>query len=181
MIPRLAPEYLIYIMLYAGEAVAALIAFCYLLFRRGNAFALDVTPPVRLRRWAAAFYAVAFLCHVWWYLFFIYSSDIHSMAYVVVCVLDLVTMLTIISGTLLAMLQDRKRPVWPVVIATIPYVPLVGLLIVSPSDHFKYIVIAYVLLLYVFFTILYIWCFLSGNMVSGCVTIMPTWSIKRLG
>ena len=37
---------LLYIMLYGGAAMAALIAFVYLLLRRGNAFAPDVTPPL---------------------------------------------------------------------------------------------------------------------------------------
>jgi len=56
---------IVFIMLYAGVAVTALIACCYLLFRRGNAFAADITPPLRLRRWAAAFFGVASLGHVW--------------------------------------------------------------------------------------------------------------------
>ena len=43
-------------MLYAVVTATALIASCYLLFRQGNAFARDVTPPLRLRRWAAAFF-----------------------------------------------------------------------------------------------------------------------------
>ena len=37
---------IVFIMLYAGVAVTALIACCYLLFRRGNAFAADITPPL---------------------------------------------------------------------------------------------------------------------------------------
>ena len=48
----------LYIMLYAVVAAMAMMASCYLLFRRGNAFAADITPPVRLRRWTAAFFAV---------------------------------------------------------------------------------------------------------------------------
>ena len=47
-----------YIMLYAVVTAMALMASCYLLFRRGNAIAPDVTPPVRLRRWTAALFAV---------------------------------------------------------------------------------------------------------------------------
>ena len=50
-------------MFYGGVAVAALIACCYLLFRRGNAFAADITPPLRLRHWAAAFFGVAAMGH----------------------------------------------------------------------------------------------------------------------
>jgi AraC-like DNA-binding protein len=62
-------------------------------------------------------------------------------------------LLPTITGMLLAMLQDRKRPVWPVAVATIPYAALLGLNIVYPDSHFVHIAIAYFLLLYVFFTI----------------------------
>ena len=46
-----------YIMLYSATAMLSLVACCYLLFRRANAIAPNVTPPVRLRRWTAAFFA----------------------------------------------------------------------------------------------------------------------------
>ena len=133
--------------------MAALIACIYLLLRKGNAFAVDVTPPMRLRRWAAAYFAVAFLEHILWLLFYRYSGDIHSVIYVVVCVFDCVILMTTISGTLLAMLQDRKRPIWPIIIATIPYMVLLGLSVVYPSSHFLNIAIAYILLFFVLFTV----------------------------
>ena len=47
----------LYIMLYAVVITIAMLASCYLLFRRDNAIAPNVTPPVRLRRWTAAFFA----------------------------------------------------------------------------------------------------------------------------
>ena len=50
-------EDILYLMFYAGVAVLSLIASCYLLFCRANAIAPNVTPPVRLRRWTAAFFA----------------------------------------------------------------------------------------------------------------------------
>ena len=46
----------LYIIFYTVVTSMALMASCYLLFRRANAIAPDITPPVRLRRWAAAFY-----------------------------------------------------------------------------------------------------------------------------
>lgn len=133
--------------------MAALIACLYLLLRKGNAFVADVTPPLRLRRWAAAFFAVAFLAHIWWLLFYLYSNDFHSVSYVVVCALDIVAMMTTIAGTLLAMLQDRKRPVWPLIIATIPYAILLGLDVAYPNSRFLILAVVYVLLLFVFFTL----------------------------
>ena len=53
-------------MFYAGVAVFSLVGCCYLLFHRANAIAPDVTPPVRLRRWTAAFLACITLCHLWY-------------------------------------------------------------------------------------------------------------------
>lgn len=113
-------ELIFFFILYGITGVVPFIAAVYLLLRRGNAFARGITPPVRLRRWAASFFAVAALGHVWWYLFYIYSNDLESASYVVVAVLDCVALLTTIAGTLLAMLQDRKRPVWPAFVAMVP-------------------------------------------------------------
>ena len=45
----------LYIILYSIVTAMNAMASIYLLFRRGNAFAADITPPVRLRRWTAAF------------------------------------------------------------------------------------------------------------------------------
>ena len=145
-------EIILFVMLYGGVAMAAFIACIYLLLRKCNAFSTDVTSPVRLRRWAAAFFAVAFLEHIWWLLFYFYSADTHSVFYAMVCVLDCILMMSTIAGTLFAMLQDRKRPIWPIIIATIPYMVLLGLSVVYPSNHFLSIAIAYILLLFVLFT-----------------------------
>ena len=139
-------------MLFGGTAMASLIGCLYLLLTKGNAFATDVTPPVRLRRWAAAYFAVSFLEHIWWLLFYLYSGDIHSVTYVVICVLDCILMMGTITGTLFAMLQDRKRPIWPILIATTPYMVLLGLSIVYPSSHFLSAAIAYILLFFLIFT-----------------------------
>ena len=48
----------LYIILYSIVTAMNAVASVYLLLRRGNAFASDITPPVRLRRWTAAFFAV---------------------------------------------------------------------------------------------------------------------------
>ena len=59
-------ENTLYIMLYAAVTMLSLNACCYLLFRRGNAFAPDITTSARLRRWTAAFFAAIALSHVWY-------------------------------------------------------------------------------------------------------------------
>ena len=146
-------ENILFYMLYAAVAGMSLIASIYLMFRRGNAFAPDITPPVSLRRWAAAFFAVIFLDHVWWFLFYIYCGNINSVYCWVVAVPDSMALLTTIAGTLFAMLQDQKRPVWPVVTGTIPYGLFLALHIVNPESHFFNLAIAYILLFYVLFSI----------------------------
>ena len=142
-----------FLMLFGGTAMAALIACLYLLLTKGNAFSTDVTPPMRLRRWAAAYFAVSFLEHICWLLFYLYSGDTHSVIYGVICVFDCILMMSTIAGTLFAMLQDRKRPIWPILIATIPYMVLLGLSIVFPNSHFLSMALAYILLLFLSFSV----------------------------
>ena len=139
--------------LYAITGAMPLFAAVYLLLRRGNAFAPDITPPVRLRRWAASFFAVAALGHVWWLLFYIFSSDIRSVSYIAVVMLDCVTLLPTVAGTLLAMLQDRRRPVWPIFVAMIPIVALGGGFLVRPDERFMHIFVVYIVLLYMLFAV----------------------------
>ena len=146
-------EMIQFFILYGITGVVPLIAAVYLLLRRGNAFAPEVTPPIRLRRWTAAFFAVAALGHVWWYLFFILCGNLHSACYVVVVLLDCVTLLTTIAGTLLAMLQDRKRPIWPAFAAMIPFAVLGVLHIFYPEKPFMNIAAIYILALYVLFSV----------------------------
>ena len=71
-------ELMAFSIIYGVTAVVPLIAALYLLLRRGNAFAPEVTPPVRLRRWAAAFFGVTALGHVWWYILYALSGDVRS-------------------------------------------------------------------------------------------------------
>ncbi|MBQ6746496.1 MAG: AraC family transcriptional regulator [Bacteroidaceae bacterium] len=150
---QISADLILFFILYGITGVVPLIAAIYLLLRRGNAFASDVTPPLRLRRWAASFFFVASLGHIWWYLFYIYSGDLHSAAYVAVVLLDCVLLLFTIAGTLLAMLQDRRRSVWPALIAMIPFVVLSVVQMIYPSYLLELISGIYILLLYLIFTI----------------------------
>jgi AraC-like DNA-binding protein len=159
-VEHIPAEIILFFMLYGVTGVVALIACIYLCVRKGNAFAPDVTPPMRLRCWAAAFFAVAALGHVWWYLFYAYSGNIHSEhdllhspAYVLVVMLDSVTLLTTIAGTLLAMLQDRQRPIWPAFAAMTPLVVMGALQIRDPDGPFMNIAGIYLLSLYVLFSV----------------------------
>ena len=145
--------FILYFMLYGASAMTALIACIYLLFRKSNAISPDVTPPMQLRRWAAALLGLTFLGHIYWLLFYFYSGDTNSVGCMVASYLDCLTLFTTIPGTLFAMLQDRKRHVWPVVIATIPFGGILALHVVNPSDTYFQLALAYFLLIYVIFTI----------------------------
>ena len=115
--------------LFGSVAAIALVASLYLLLRRNNAFSSDITPPLRLRRWTAAFFATITLDHMWW-LFIYYAPHDDDIFYrILICsVLDVVTCMPAILCTMLVMLQDRRRPLWPV--AVIVAFSLAGLLII---------------------------------------------------
>ena len=131
----------------------ALIAAVYLCLRRSNAFAPGVTPPVRLRRWATTFFGFAFLSHVWWFLFYIYSNDFNSVLCLVVAVVDYLALLTSVAGMLFAMLQDRKRHIWPLVVAMLPYAVLLSMNVLYPDRYFLHLSIAYLVLILLIFSI----------------------------
>ena len=153
-------QLILFFILYGVTGVVPLLAALYLWFYRGNAIAPGVTPPVRLRRWAASFFSVAVLDHVWWLLFYVFYGDVlsmdnlfHSAGYWAIVILDYVTQLTTLAGTLLSMLQDRRRPVWPVLVGMIPIVALGGVIMISPDMRLMPIAFAYVVLFYVLFTV----------------------------
>ena len=113
----------LFIILYTVVTTMALMASCYLLLRRGNAFAPDITPPVRLRRWTAAYFAAAALCHLWYMpIFFLNSSEDIMMTDLVGGLLDSMTVFPLAIIVMLNMLQDRRRPLWPIALMIAPFV-----------------------------------------------------------
>ena len=110
-----------YLIVFGGAMILALIGCIYLLFRRSNAFAPEVTPPLRLRRWVAAFFVVMLLSHISWYVFVKYGFFGDSLTGIIVAAaLDCMVLIPFIMGMLQAMLQDRRRPLWPFFLATLP-------------------------------------------------------------
>ena len=141
-------EEVLFYMLYASAAVLALIACCYLLLRRGNAFAPDITPPVRLRRWTAALFATLALSHVWYMpSVFLTSDDDILLCNLVGALLDSMTIIPFAIIVLLCMLQDRKRPLWPVAVIVAPIVVGLAMCVVSRSDALMSMVHGYLLLM----------------------------------
>ena len=145
-----------FVILYGGVIMLCVVAALYLLLRRANAIAPEVTSPVRLRRWAAAFLIISALSHVFW-LFYAYHPSPTN--YVIVCGLDLAMLFPTIAGVLLSMLQDQHRTVWPVLVLLIPAFILMSLCIFRGDDSLYLLVTIYIfalymlLMLYVFFAV----------------------------
>ena len=130
---QITPLSILYLQLHgAGTAVAAVL-FLYLLLCRGKAIAPDITPPARLRRWAAALFGIMALVHVWWILFYTYSDDTSSVIYGLLVAMDCMALPFVFVGTLLTMLQDRRRPLWPIVVVMTPCAVIAVLQIALPS------------------------------------------------
>lgn len=160
LLEHTSPQSILYFMLYGGAATLCVVLCLYLLLSRGKVIAPEITPPVRLRRWAAAFYAVGALGHVWWFLLYLYFRDDwviygvgNAPGNVIGYMLDCLSLLITLAGTLLAMLQDRRRPVWPVVVASIPIAVLGVLQMVFPARQFLVPALVYTLVVYVAFTV----------------------------
>ena len=128
-----------FIMLYGMAGFFALLAGMYLLLRRGNAFAADVRSSRVLRRLTAAFMAVIVASHVWWYVIGIYwLADDRLVRNIINIVLDYTTLIPMVMAVLLAMLQDRRRLIWPWLLAQVPIVVAAVVGIVNRSTFWGY-------------------------------------------
>ena len=149
---------MIFIALYCVAAFAALVAAVYLLWRRGNAFMQEKGPesvktietpsgPVRLghplrsslvlRRWTAALMLAIVGSHVWWYVFGqVWLTDDRLVRNIVNIGLDHVTLIPLVMAVLLAMLQDRRRPLWPWFVAEVLAVVVTAVMGIARRDEF---------------------------------------------
>ena len=140
-------EFLFYI-LYTGAAVLSLIACCYLLFRRGNAFAPDIKSSARLRRWTAVFFGALTLSHVWYMPGVFLTSDNDIILHDLVGgLLDSMTIVPLAIIVMLCMLQDSRRPLWPAWVMTAPLAVGMALCIAKQSYDPLPMVLGYLLLL----------------------------------
>ena len=133
-----------FIMLYGMAGFFAMLACVYLLLRRGNAFAEDVRSSCVLRRWTAVFMAAIVASHVWWYVLGTYFlTDDRLVRNITTIMLDHVTLVPLTMAVLLAMLQDRRRPLWPWLLAQAPEVLAAALGIAGRSEFWGYQVVHY--------------------------------------
>lgn len=144
----------IFMMFYGGATLMAILACVYLLLRRGNAFAPDVTPPLRLRRWTAVFFAVIALSHVWWFLLIKYCFvGAPWMSFLVASGIDTLTVWPLMAIMLINMLQDRRRPLWPITVGMAPVGAIILVSIVRHTNAFISLTTIYFLLLFAIFII----------------------------
>ena len=130
---QITPLSILYLLLHGAGTAVAVVLCLYLLLCRGKAIAPDITPPARLRRWAAALFGIMAMVHVWWILFYTYLNDTHSVIYGLLVAIDCMALPFVFVGTLLTMLQDRHRPLWPILVVTTPCAVLAVLQIALPS------------------------------------------------
>ena len=139
----------LYIMLYAVVTAMSLLASCYLLFRQGNAFAKDITPPRRLRRWTAAYFIAAALCHLWYLpTYFLTSPDDVMLSSLIAGLLDCMTVIPLTIVVLLVMLQDRRRPLWPVAVMVAPLIAGLAWCVATRNEAILPMLYAYILLMW---------------------------------
>ena len=147
---------IVFVILYGIVMGLGVAEALYLLLRRSNAIAPGVTPPLRLRLWAAAIMLENVFSHVLWLVYFCHPS---VTVYILVCTLDILLLIPIITGILLSMLQDRHRLVWPMAVALVPAIVLSALSIIRKNDDFLlwqgiYVIALYALLIvYMFFAV----------------------------
>ena len=147
MFGQISLDIILLIMLYGVGTATAAGACLYLLLRRANAIAPEVTSPVRLRRWTAAFFAVLAIGHLWYLPAAVLTDEDITVCMLVGGLLDCVTVIPLVTVLLLCMLQDRQRPLWPVGVMTAPLVVLMVAGIVNRSEAYIPMVYGYLLLL----------------------------------
>ena len=133
-----------FIALYWMVAFLALLAAVYLLFRRRNVFMSEkgaenmvtiespsgplrlghrIRSSLRLRRWTAGLLAAMAASHVWWYAVGQWClADDWLVRTILVIMLDHATLVPLVMAVLLAMLQDRRRPLWLWLVVQLPVV-----------------------------------------------------------
>ena len=130
---QITPLSILYLLLHGAGTAVSVVLCLYLLLCRGKAIAPDITPPARLRRWAATLFGVMALAHVWWMLFYMFSDDTRSVVYGLLVAIDCMVLPPVFVGTLLTMLQDRRRPLWPIFVVVTPCAVIAVLQTALPS------------------------------------------------
>ena len=126
----------LFLMLYGGVTIFALVASLYLSLRSSNAIVSDVTPPRALRWWTSVFFFMSAMSHVWWYVLGTYWMADDRLTRNIICImLDHIMLVPLVMALLLRILQDRPRPIWP---WFIPQVLVIGGAAMGVATHNEY-------------------------------------------
>ena len=154
MFEQLTIDIILLLMLYSVGATASAGACIYLLFRRGNAFAPKVKTSKRLRRWTAAFFGIVAAGHFWYLPASMVTDDEAATLWMLIGgLLDCLLTLPVAIIMLLCMLQDRRRPLWPVWVAVAPLVILMAVSVGMRSYALLPWMRGYLLLMGICFTV----------------------------
>ena len=114
---------ILFMILYGGVAMLTLAAALYLWLRRTNAFMPEMETPGEVRRRTAAFLFAATASHVWWLVVGNYwLTEERLVRDMALMALDHLTLVPLAMAVLLCMLQDRRRRLWPWIVAQVPIV-----------------------------------------------------------
>ena len=146
----------LFLMLYGGVTMLAFAAGLYLWLRRSNTIVPGVTPPRALRQWTALFFITAALSHVWWFVLGVYwLTDDRLVRNITAVTLDYITLVPLVMGMLLHMLQDRRRRLWPWVLVQVPVVAIAAIGIIKHDEfyglgmtHYWQMVVTIIFLIY---------------------------------
>ena len=149
---------ILFIMLYGGATMLAVVACFYLLLTHGNIFSSTVNPPRSLRRWAAAFLASVAASHVWWVVLGLYwLVDDRLMRNIVAITLDRLTFVPLMMVVLLRMLQDKHRKAWPIALAMLPFAVIAVYSVIARSNAFEWFVEGYSFFIGIVFILYYVY------------------------
>jgi AraC-like DNA-binding protein len=144
----------VYMTLYVIVTITAILSSLYLLRKRPDQ-TKGAKSPLPLRRWAAAFLIAAAMSHIWWPVIgnVVLSDDIF-MRNALNIGLDTITLVPLMMATLLRMLQDRKRPIWPAFVAVVPAAALCfGMGVVGRNADYEWLLSDYILFVAVGFVV----------------------------
>ncbi|MCR5820525.1 MAG: AraC family transcriptional regulator [Bacteroidaceae bacterium] len=134
MVQQIVVQNILFYILFGGVTTLSVVACCYLLFRKGNAFSQKINPPIRPRYFTAAFFASIATSHLWWFLFrFAQPGSITPHSGLICMSFDAIVVMPALLCTLLAMLQDRKRSLGKVAIVVV--IGLIDLVIYDVTEN----------------------------------------------
>ena len=145
-----------FLMLYGCVTTTALLGCLYILVTPRSHLAAHVMPPKALRYWTAAFLFIVTASHIWWaVLGTIWLQDDKFLRNTTAIMLDYVTIVPLMMAVFLNLLQDRKRMLWPFVIAHIPIIVMAiyGMVTenIAVSKHMLYYQVAIIAIFVIYY------------------------------